>query len=95
MSSNARPLNEVLADVIVRYGYRDGIDAARAVEDWPELAGPAIAKVTEQVWLKDGVLNIKLTSAAWRHQLQFQREAWRDRINEHLGRQVVDEVVFR
>ncbi len=95
MSHSAQSLSQVLADVIVRYGYQDGIDAARAVEDWPAVAGPAIAKVTDQVWLKDGVLNVKLNSAAWRHQLQFQREAWRDRMNEHLGRVVVDEVAFR
>jgi predicted nucleic acid-binding Zn ribbon protein len=95
LSHSAQPLSRILADLVVRYGYQDRLDAARAVDAWPELAGPAIAKVTEQVWMRDGVLHVKLSSATWRHQLQFQREAWRDRLNAHLGREVVDEVAFR
>ena len=85
----------MLADLVERYGYRERLDAARAVEAWPAVAGEAIAAVTEQVWMRHGALHVKVRSAAWRHQLQFQRAAWRDRMNEHLGRDVVDEVVFR
>lgn len=88
-------LGAVLAEFVDRYGYRDQLDAARAVEAWPGLAGPAVAGVTERVWMQDGTLFVKVSSAPWRHQLQFQREGWRQRLNEHLGRPVVDEVVFR
>ena len=97
MSTSNQPqrLGAVLADLVERYGYRERLDAARAVEAWPVLAGEAIAGVTEQVWMRDGVLHVKVRSAAWRHQLQFQRAAWRERLNTHLGREVVDEVVFR
>lgn len=88
-------LGAVLSDLVDRYGYRERIDAARAVEAWPEVAGPNVAGVTEQVWMRHGTLHVKVRSAAWRHQLQFQRRQWRERMNEHLGREVVDEVVFR
>lgn len=93
--NNPQPLGSVLRDVIERFGYREKIDAARAVEAWPDLAGPTIAGVTESVWMKDGRLFVKVRSAAWRHQLHLQREGWRRRLNERLGREVVDEVVFR
>lgn len=85
----------MLSALVERYGYRDRLDAARAVEAWPVLAGEAVAGVTEQVWMRHGTLYVKVRSAAWRHQLQFQRDAWRTRLNDHLGREVVDEVVFR
>lgn len=88
-------LGDVLSALVERYGYRERLDAARAVEAWPQLAGEAVAGVTEQVWMRHGTLYVKVRSAAWRHQLQFQRDAWRARLNEHLGREVVDEVVFR
>ena len=90
-----QPLGDVLAALVERYGYRERLDAARAVEAWPRLAGEAVAGVTEQVWMRHGTLFVKVRSAAWRHQLQFQRDAWRARLNEHLGREIVDEVVFR
>ena len=94
-SNQPQSLGSVLAELVDRYGYRERLDAARAVEAWPEVVGPSIAGVTEQVWMRNGVLHVKVRSAAWRHQLQFQRSAWRERMNEHLGREVVDEVVFR
>ena len=90
-----QPLGDVLAALVERCGYRKRLDAARAVEAWPRLAGEAVAGVTEQVWMRHGTLFVKVRSAAWRHQLQFQRDAWRARLNEHLGREIVDEVVFR
>lgn len=88
-------LGAVLGEVIDKLGYRDKIDEARAVECWPELAGPAIENVTEAVWMRDGKLFVKIHSAVWRHQLHLQREQWKARINEHLRREVVIEVVFR
>ena len=94
-SNQPQSLGSVLSELVDRYGYRERFDAARAVEAWPEVAGETIAAVTEQVWMRHGVLHVKVRSAAWRHQLLFQRAAWRDRMNEHLGRAVVDEVVFR
>ena len=94
-SNQPRSLGAVLSDLVERYGYRERLDAARAVEAWPVLAGEGITAVTEQVWMRDGVLHVKIRSAAWRHQLQFQRAQWRDRLNTHLGGEVVDEVVFR
>ena len=100
MSTNApQRLGAVLSDLFQQAGLRDRLDAARAVEAWPALAGPAIAAVTAEVWMRDGVFVVRLLSAPWRHQLQFQREAWRDRLNAFLvdggGRAVVKEVSFR
>ena len=100
MSSNApQRLGAVLSDLFQQAGLRDRLDAARAVEAWPRLAGPAIAAVPAEVWMRDGVFVVRLLSAAWRHQLQFQREAWCERLNAFLveggGRAVVREVSFR
>lgn len=94
-SNSPQPLGKILSDLIDKFGYRDRMDAARAVESWPKLAGPTIADVTESVWMRNGRLHIKLRSSAWRHQLHMQREGWRKRINEHLGREAVDEVLFK
>lgn len=94
-ANSPQALGDVLRTLIDQLGYREGIDAARAVEAWPELAGPTVMGVTEKVWMRNGQLFVKVRSAAWRHQLHLQREGWRGRLNEHLGREVVDEIIFR
>ena len=89
------PLGDVLSKLVDSYGYRDRLDAARAVEAWPLVAGERVAAQTEQAWMRDGVLTVKVQSAAWRHQLHLQRDAWRQRLNDSLGREVVREIAFR
>ncbi len=94
-SNPPQRLGAVLGELIDKLGYRDKVDQARAVDAWPELAGATIAQQTESIWIRDGQLFIKIPSAAWRHQLHLQREQWKARINEHIGRDVVKDVVFR
>ena len=90
-----QPLGDVLSALVEQYGYRDRLDAARAVETWPLVAGERVAAQTEQVWMREGVLHVKVRSSPWRHQLHLQRDAWRARLNEALGREVVREIAFR
>lgn len=90
-----QPLGSVLQDLIDQMGYRQNIDEARAVEAWAALAGDRINAVTQKVWMERGTLFVKVRSATWRQQLQFQRSAWRDRLNASLGREVITEIVFR
>lgn len=93
-NDHPRPLGAVLEELFDRLGYRRPMDEARAVDAWPRVAGAAVAGVTERAWMRDGRLFVKVRSAPWRHQLHLQREGWRHRLNQHLGRDIVEEVVF-
>jgi predicted nucleic acid-binding Zn ribbon protein len=90
-----KPLGLVLESLIDQLGYRQKIDEARAIETWAFLAGPQINAVTEKAWVAQGKLYVRITSAPWRHELHLQRSLWRDRLNQELGRTVVEEIVFR
>lgn len=94
-SSQPQRLGAVLQELIDRLGYREKLDAVRAVETWAFLAGPQINAVTENVWMKGRTLFVKVRSAPWRHQLHLQRRAWCARLNQELGAEVVEEIVFR
>lgn len=94
-SSNAQLLGDVLGGVIKKMGIQKKLDAARTVEAWAVIAGPKINGITESAWLRGDTLYVKVTSAAWRHELHLQRRAWRDRLNEHLGAELVGEILFR
>ena len=96
MSSN-RPqrLGDVLSGVIDELGLRKKLDEARVVEAWEGVAGPQVKRETERAWVKGGRLYVKIQSAAWRQELQMQRGRWKERLNDELGRALVDEIVFR
>ena len=88
-------LGRALRAWIDQHGLRQRVDEAQAIETWAHLAGPAILRVTAGVTARHGVLTVRLTSAMWRHHLHQQREEWRQKLNQALGREVIDEVVFR
>ena len=94
-SHQPQSLGAVLGELFQQPRYRRRIDEARAVDAWKEVAVTGAVRATETAWIRDGVLTVKLRSAAWRHTLHLQREAWREKLNAHLGSEVVREIVFR
>ncbi|HHP7237440.1 DUF721 domain-containing protein [Longibacter sp.] len=94
-TDSPQPLGDVLQDVIDRLGMRDKIDEARVVETWATIAGDRVNAVTESVWMKGDTLFVKISSAAWRQELHMNRRAWRNRLNDALGREIVDKIMFR
>lgn len=93
--NSPRPLGEVLKEVIAQLDVQDGIDEARVVETWASVAGTEVNSVTESVWMDEATLYVKITSAPWRQELHLHRRQWREKLNEDLGKELVDEIVFR
>jgi hypothetical protein len=40
-------------------------------------------------------LFVKVSSASWRYELHMQRREWCKRVNDQLGKKLIDEVIFR
>lgn len=94
-TDNPEPLGNILQDVLKRLNKHGKIDEARVVEAWATLVGPRVNNVTESVWMQGRKLFVKIRSAAWRQELHLQREDWRTRLNDELGKDLVHEIVFR
>ena len=94
-SRSPQPLGDVLDDLIDRLGIQAQIDKASVIEAWAAVAGPQINGVTKTAWVKGRTLYVKIRSATWRQELHMQRKKWRHRLNEHLGEELVEEIVFR
>jgi len=93
--NNPQPLGEVLQELIEKMGLQHRIDGARVVEAWAFVAGPQVNAVTDNAWYRKGKLYVRIRSAAWRHELHLRRNEWLRRVNEELGRDIVQEIVFR
>jgi predicted nucleic acid-binding Zn ribbon protein len=71
-------------------------DAARVLaQAWAEIAGPDVAANTRPVQLKRGRLVVSASSSGWAHALQDMGEDLKERLNERVGRTVVQKIVFR
>lgn len=73
----------------------DRLDETEACRKFAAVVGPGLASVCGKPYIFKGVMTVRVANAALRQELNMQRGAVRDHINELLGKQTVTEVVFR
>jgi len=70
---DASGIGEALAAYLKRSGLKRRIDQAKVVDAWADLVGPQIARVTAAEGVsEDGVLFVRVATAAWMQELQLQ-----------------------
>ncbi len=94
-SREFRPLGDVLEALIDRLNMRPRLDEAKVVNTWRRLVGPAVCDVMDGAWVQGRTLFVRITSAACRQDMHLDRSRWRDRLNERLGAERIQEIVFR
>lgn len=76
------------------YRLRRKFDETSIVAAWPEIIGKAIANRTEQIYIKDKKLFVKVESAVIKHELALMRRQIIGRVNEYVGHALVEEFVI-
>lgn len=67
---------------------------ARALERWPDLVGPHLAKRTRVMQLAGDRLIVVAHGSALRQELTFQRDVILQKFNEAAGRRVARRILF-
>ncbi|MDX2062300.1 MAG: DUF721 domain-containing protein [Bacteroidia bacterium] len=93
--SNDFTLAEALSAYLETSGLAEGARWHYLQTHWAEVVGPAIAKETAEVVFDKGVCTLRIKSATWRHQLQWQKTDLLARLNEALGRPLIQELHIR
>ncbi len=92
---NAEMFGTLLRQFLRSEGIETPLNERRLVAAWPEVMGQAIARYTGDVAVRGGVLYVQLKSPALRANLMMERTALVNRLNAHVGAQVIHEVVIR
>ena len=71
------------------------LNERRLINAWPEVLGPTIASYTRDLYIKNQVLYVHLTSAALRQELMMGRDLLVRNLNRHVGAQVITNIIFR
>ena len=90
-----RTLDYYLQSALRRLDHGDFADELRVERVYRQLAGDLISRLTSSVQFSHGVLSLRLSSAALRHEMMMRRESLRRRINDHLGTEAVHSIYIR
>ncbi len=72
-----------------------GLCEARIPEVWPSVVGTPIASLTTSLEMKNGILTVRMSSAAARHELFMRREELMNSLNNRLGMAIVRSVIVK
>lgn len=87
---------DVMAQVLAQKGMTERIAQVGAMDDWASVVGAQIAAVTEPLSVTaDGVLWVRVTTAAWMNELSLLAPALLQRLNTVPGRAPVKQLRFR
>ena len=89
-----QPLDVALAQTLRRLGLERGIAGWRAVEEWPSVVGPRIARRTRAVEFRDGTLVVEVEGSAWMHELRFLERELLAQLATRLGSRQVRDLRF-
>jgi hypothetical protein len=92
---NQYRLGDVIKTVFKQYGIEDKMLEMKIISVWETLMGAVVAKHTDKVRFKKGVLNIYLSSSSLRNELMLSRELIIRNINRALDDNVVKEIYLR
>jgi hypothetical protein len=93
---NSQTVGEVLKDFFDdNAGLYEKMLEIRVQRGWGEILGPMIRQYTRNIYVKNHVLYVSLTSSVLRSELMLCREKLIKSLNEYAGSDVIRDIVIR
>lgn len=93
--NNAEQIGDVLRQFLRQQGLETPLNEYRLVDAWKDVVGPVITRYTMNLFIKNQVLYVSLSSSVIRQELMMGREMLIRNLNAQVGSQVIVNIVFR
>jgi predicted nucleic acid-binding Zn ribbon protein len=92
--TNNYPLKEAIDEFLKTFKLEKKIKEQQIINSWENVVGKGIARYTEQIKIKDGVLLVKLRSSVVRDELSYSKEKLLKALNSISGQPILKDIVF-
>ena len=93
-SSETQPLRQAIDALLKSYQLDAKFSHERIKLHWEEIMGAPIASRTEQLFVKQGVLYVKLNSAPLKQDLSMRKQKVLEHIHAFSGTKAISDVIF-
>ena len=93
--SNEQSLGEIIQDYLRESGWQQKLDEIKIITEWDKVLGPTLAKYTDEVFIKNKQLHIRLKSATLRQELSYQKSELVQQLNNSVGKEVITDVILK
>ncbi|GAB2797212.1 putative nucleic acid-binding Zn ribbon protein [Hymenobacter luteus] len=92
--SDIVPLKDGITALLRAYRLQGKLNEVTVVASWERVMGKAVAMKTQQVYVSNNKLFVRLSSAPLKHELVMAKTRVLEIINAEVGADVIKEVVF-
>lgn len=93
--SKALPIGDMLRRVLREQGLETPLNEYRLIQSWEAVLGKAVSAYTGEIFIRNQILYVHITSPALRQDLLMHRERLVQKLNEEVGAQVIANIVFQ
>lgn len=93
--TEAKSIAQIIGDFMQQEDIEDAVLEQKALRLWQQVVGPGVNRMTTERYVENGVITVKISSAALRNDLMLTRTAIIAQLNELVGKPVIREIVFR
>ena len=88
-------IGSIIDDVLKTYRRESDGELIKVWHVWNGVVGDPIAQNAKPAAFKGRILLVHVTSSTWIHQLQFLKEEMIAKLNEALGKALIDDLKFK
>ncbi len=92
---NTNNIGSLIEQLLRAYGYDAQLKRLKVKEYFKKLVGEQIAKRIENIYIKDKVMIVKISSAVMRNELQYVKSGLIEKINTFAGEEYIEEIVLK
>ena len=93
--SNTQSLSEVLREYIKETRIDRKLKEVDVVQGWEDLLGKTIAHYTRNIYIRNRILFVEISSAVVKNELFMMREEICRKINENAGEEIITKIIFK
>lgn len=90
-----KSISELVLATCREEGLETPLNEHRLIKAWSQILGPAVNNYTKELFIKNQILYVQLTSSVLRQELMMNRKILVRRLNDHVGAQVITDIVLR
>jgi predicted nucleic acid-binding Zn ribbon protein len=85
-----------LLDQFIRANHLEkGLAEYRVRKAWTELLGVSVSRATQNLYIKDKILFVKLHSSVMRNELSMMKSDIIPRLNESAGSEIIEDIIIK
>jgi predicted nucleic acid-binding Zn ribbon protein len=93
--TEAKSIAEIIGDFMQQEDIEIAVLEQKALRLWGQVVGPGVNRMTTERFVENGVITVKISSAALRNDLMLSRSSIIAQLNQLVGKEVIKEIIFR